>query len=183
MEPGEILEYLAAREIPESFEWPENPTFDDALETVEIVGTIQAGNREEIHILVGGLVMRLPTEAVVGISDATVGPQGSSRLVVSVNAVAEARTRMLLLPQWRDDVPPLVLEDGTRPVIDTLVYSDETLRRFEDIVEKLRRLGLPVPIGPDIKASTYCYLSSAIATPGPDGGYKSDSDPIRISDD
>lgn len=183
MDPSNIVEYLAERGVPERFAWPSAPEAGGPLQTVELVGTVQAGNREELHILAGGLVLRLPTEAILGIGDSPAGPQGSTRLIVDTAAVAEARTRMLLLPELRDDVRPLVLDDP-QIIVENATYTDETLKRFEDVIERLKGMGLPVPVGADGgTANTYCYLSSAISTPSPDGGMSSDSDPIRTADD
>jgi hypothetical protein len=182
VDPSAIAEYCAERGVPENFAWPQPPDAAGPLQTVELVGTVQAGNRAELHILVGGLVLRLPTEAVLGIGDAPAGPRGSSWLIVDTAAVAEARTRMLLLPELREDIRPLVLDDP-QTILENATYTDETLKRFEDIVERLKGMGLPVPLGTDGGTSTYSYLSSAISTPSPDGGRSSDSDPIRTADD
>jgi hypothetical protein len=182
MDSEGIVDYLLRRDVPERFAWPEYRDDSSPLETVELIGTLQAGNEEEIYLLSGGVVLRLPTEAVLGIADATVGPQGGTRLVVNTSAVAEARTRLLLLPELRDDIPPLVLK-GRETIVQNIVYTDKTLNRFKGIVKKLRKLKLPVPIGTDGGTATYSYLSSAISTPSPDGGSASDSDPIRVVDD
>lgn len=181
-EASSILEYLAYKGVPEKFEWPEVPEGGLQQETTEIVGTLQAGNAEEIFVLTGGVVLRLPTEAVLGIGDSKTGASNASRLIVSTTAVAESRSRLLLLPELRDDIAPLVLKDP-ETIVEGARYTDKTLERFEDVIEKLKQLKLPVPVGADSGTSTYCYLSSAYDTPGADGGSRSDTDPIRSADD
>lgn len=178
-EPTDVLKYLASRGVPEKFEWPKVPDGGLAQETVELVGTLQAGNAEEIFILAGGVVLRLPTQAVLGIGDSGIGPVGSTRMVVSTTAVAEARNRLLLLPEVRDGVAPLILEDP-RELVEHAIYTDKTLERFKDVIEKLRQMGLPVPVGSDGGTETYSYASSATCSVEET---KSDSDPIRMADD
>ncbi|GAA1371532.1 MULTISPECIES: hypothetical protein [Catellatospora] len=175
---NDVLKYLAARGVPEKFVWPEVPDGGLKQETVELVGTLQAGNAEEIFIFTGGVVLKLPTDAVLGISDSSVGPVGSSRMLVSTTAVAETNNRLLLLPEVRDGVAPLVLEnpDG---YVEHASYTDKTLERFKDIMEKLKQMGLPVPVGSNAATETASYMSSATGGTGD----KSDSDPIRMTDD
>jgi len=178
-EPTDVLKYLAYRGVPEKFVWPKVPEGGLAQETVELVGTLQAGNAEEIFILAGGVVLRLPTNAVLGIGDSAIGPVGSTRLVVSTTAVAEARNRLLLLPEVRDGIAPLILKDP-QEFLEHASYTDKTLERFKDVIEKLRQMGLPVPVGSDGGTETYSYASSATGGTDPN---KSDSDPIRMADD
>ncbi|WP_027342050.1 radical SAM family protein [Hamadaea tsunoensis] len=175
----DVQKYLVEKGVPEKFVWPEVPDGGLPQETIELVGTLQAGNTDEIFILTGGIVLRLPVEAILGIGDSAIGAVGSTRLVVSTTAVAEARRRLLLLPEVRDDIAPLVL-DAPGEILDHAAYTDKTLERFKDVLEKLRQLGIPVPVGPAAETTTYSYASSATSGSDPN---KSDSDPIRMEDD
>ncbi|GAA2357637.1 hypothetical protein Cme02nite_51440 [Catellatospora methionotrophica] len=175
---AQVLEYLAHKKVPEKFVGPEVPDGGLRLETIELVGTLQAGNAQEIHVLSGGVVLRLPTEAVLAIDDSKFGPTGSARMVVSTTAVAEARHRLLLLPEIRDNTPLPVLETSGEH-IDYGIYTDKTLERYKDVIEKLRQMALSVPVGAGSNSETVSFASSATG----DGNGNSDSDPIRMTDD
>ncbi|MDO9707078.1 hypothetical protein [Paracraurococcus lichenis] len=184
MDDSALSKFLLDRNIPEDFQWPDPAASgSDNIEPVELVGTLQAANAQSVYVATGGgVVLTIPRESVISVSDARFGPAGSVRLLINGESVAESATRVLLFGGVRRDTAPLVLMNGS-PDLQIAGFEDKTLERLQSIMEKLKKLGLPVPIGDDGGTTTYSYLSSAWTTTGPDGGSRSDSDPIREADD
>jgi hypothetical protein len=78
----QLKEFLANRKIPTQFQWPVWRDGDLRHDQVEVVGTLQAANDDSVYIAVGTLVIKIPCEAILGISESRIGAIGVVRLVV-----------------------------------------------------------------------------------------------------
>jgi hypothetical protein len=171
----DLREFLSAKNVPDTFEFLNDVSVAPGAEPIRIRGTLQAGNAERVYVLVGAVVLEFPAESVVNLTSLGDDSLLSVEISVLPEVVVQARSQFLLLDG--QDNRPLILRQGN---IDYAEYDDPRHQRDQELLEKLRRMGVPIsPLGDDGGTRTYSYLSSA--TTKPDAG--TDSDPIRIADD
>ena len=178
MPSSNLREFLATQDIPQSFSFlRDHDSSVGAGEPIRIRGTLQAGNDEFVYVLSGVAVLEIPADTVTEIRATPDAPPRTVEVLVSPTAAIEARMQFLLIAPADPALPPALVRSN----VDYAIFNDPRHQRDQQLIEKLRGIGVPIPAADDGGAVTYSYLSSATTKTGPDGG--TDSDPIRTADD
>jgi hypothetical protein len=179
MDKEQLREFLATQDVPAEFRFRDDGADGSvSVEPARVRGTLQAGSEEGIHLLTGSTVLQIPVERMIGIRSTSDVTPRTVEVLVSADAAIEGRMQFLALPNRDPAFPPVL----GKPPIDYTIFDDPRLERDKELLEQLRKIGVPIPPaidGADGGTVSYSYLSSA--TTRPDAG--TDSDPIRTADD